>query len=149
MEKLWFQQLGFRENPFSIKPAAFGNKLVGYDHVIEELYYRVNAGGMVFIEGQLGTGKTSLLKLVASKYRGMKRLMYFSCNEIKNADLSEVLFAKIGFWRHLFNIKPKGMIVLLDEVNELGKDNVEKIKYFFDEDTIKSVVFTGVDYEKV
>lgn len=149
MAKLWFQQLGFSKNPFSIKPAVFGNKLVGYDHVIEDLFYRIDAGGMVFVDGELGTGKTSLLKLITSRYGGLKRVMYFSCVHIKNSDLNEILFERIGFWRRLFGVKPKGMIILLDEVNELSPENVEKIKYFFDEDTIKSTVFTGVDYDKV
>ena len=46
MAKLWYQQLGFRENPFSIKPAVFGNKLVSYNPFIEELCYRIDAGGI-------------------------------------------------------------------------------------------------------
>jgi replication-associated recombination protein RarA len=149
MTDLWYRQLGFKENPFSIKPAVFGNKLVGYDHIINELWYRIDAGGMVFLEGSLGSGKTSLLKLIEDKYRGLQRVWYFSCNQIKEDDIGDLLLSRVGFWQRVFGIKPKGMIVLLDEVEELSSDSVEKIKFLFDEDTVKSVVFTGVSYSQV
>ena len=38
------------------------------------------------------------------------------------------------------------MALLLDEVQELSKENMERIKFFFDHDHIKSVVFAGTDY---
>jgi hypothetical protein len=38
------------------------------------------------------------------------------------------------------------MILLLDNVSELSKRNMERVKYFFDEGYLHSVVFTGLDY---
>ena len=28
---LWYKEVGFNKNPFSIKPAAFDFKIIGYD----------------------------------------------------------------------------------------------------------------------
>ena len=41
MKKLtWFHELGFYSNPFSIKPAAFHNELMGYEGQIAHLYWQ-------------------------------------------------------------------------------------------------------------
>ncbi len=56
---MWFNDLGFIENPFDDNA---NHKLVGYEDIIEDVLYNINAGNMVFIEGKEGTGKTSILK---------------------------------------------------------------------------------------
>jgi len=148
-KSLWWRKLGFYTNPFTIKPAVFDNKVFGQDKILEELYYKIPAGTMSFIEGPLGTGKTTIMKHVISKFRGKGKVIFFSCNRIDSElNLEELLRGKYGFWGRLMGLMPKEMIVLLDEAQQLSTANTERIKYFFDQGNIKSVVFTGVSYER-
>ncbi len=148
-EELWFRKYGFFNNPFSIKPAKFDNKIFGQDQLMDSLFYQIPAGTMNFIEGILGTGKTSVLHHLINKYRGQKRVIFFSCNRIDNdLNIEELLKGRYGFWGRLFGLVPKNMVVLLDEAQDLTPLNTERIKYFFDQGNIKSVVFTGVNYKE-
>ena len=144
---MWWRKLGFYTNPFTIKPAPFDNKVFGQDQVLEDLYYKIPAGTMSFIEGKLGTGKTTIIKNLIAKFRGRGKVIYFSCNRIDTElNIEELLKGKYGFWGRMFGMMPKEMIVLLDEAQQLSSVNTERIKYFFDQGNIKSVVFTGTDY---
>lgn len=146
-ESLWFKKYGFFSNPFSIKPAPFDFKVVGQDKILEELYYKIPNGNMTFIEGKFGNGKTTILKHLINKFRGDKKVIYFACNRIdKELDIEKLLIGKYGFWGRLFKMHPKDMIVLLDEAQDLTPENTQRVKYFFDQGNIKSVVFTGVSY---
>ena len=40
------------------------------------------------------------------------------------------------------------MIVLLDNVEKLSKVNTERLKYYFDQNYIQSIIFTTEDYKK-
>ena len=63
MKKLtWYHELGFFDNPFSIKPAAFHNELMGYNQTIKEINKKVEESNIIFISGEYGTGKTTVLK---------------------------------------------------------------------------------------
>ena len=146
-ETMWWRKLGFYTNPFTIKPAPFDNKVFGQDQILEDLYYKIPAGTMSFIEGKLGTGKTTIMKNLIAKFRGRGKVIYFSCNRIDTElNVEDLLKGKYGFWGKLFGMMPKEMIVLLDESQQLSAVNTERIKYFFDQGNIKSVVFTGTDY---
>ena len=146
-ETMWWRKLGFYTNPFTIKPAPFDNKVFGQDKILEDLYYKIPAGTMSFIEGKLGTGKTTIMKNLIAKFRGRGKVIYFSCNRIDTElNIEELLKGKYGFWGRLFGMMPKEMIVLLDESQQLSAVNTERIKYFFDQGNITSVVFTGTDY---
>jgi predicted AAA+ superfamily ATPase len=146
---LWWRKLGFYTNPCTIKPAAFDTKIFGQDAILEDLNYKVPAGTLSFIEGPLGTGKTSLLKNLISKFRGKGKVIYFSCNRIDTElNMEELLRSKYGFWGRLLGLMPTDMIILLDEAQQLTPVNTERIKYFFDQGNIKSAVFTGTDYDK-
>ncbi len=148
-ESLWFKKYGFFSNPFSIKPAPFDFKVVGQDKILEDLYYKIPSGTIDFIEGKFGNGKTIVLKHLINKFKGKRKVIYFACNRIdKDLDIEKLLIEKYGFWGRLFKIHPREMIVLLDEAQDLTPKNTERIKYFFDQGNIKSVIFTGVSYEK-
>jgi len=146
--ELWFRKFGFFNNPFTIKPAPFDNKIFGQEKLTEDLSYLIPAGNMIFLEGPLGTGKTSMMHKIIEQYRGKKRVIFFSCNRIEHdLNIEELLKGKYGFWGRLFGLKPKNMIVLLDEAQDLSEANTERIKYFFDQGNIKSVVFTGTSFK--
>jgi predicted AAA+ superfamily ATPase len=146
----WYEELDFDENPFDANPIRFADQLVGADDLFEELSYRINAGSMVFVQGKKGMGKTSLLWNLIKKYRGKGKVIYVDSEQLESElNIEDLLIKKYGFIGSLFKAKPKGMILLLDNVSELSKRNMERVKYFFDEGYIHSVVFSGTDYGAV
>lgn len=146
----WYEELDFDENPFSTNPKKFANQLVGMETILEDVFYRVAAGSMVFIEGKKGSGKSSILWNVIKKYRGKGKIIYFDCAQIeKELNIERLLINKHGFIRgRILNKKPRGMILLLDNIEELSKRNSERVKYFFDQGYLLSVVFVGASYDK-
>jgi len=133
----WFEKLDFEDNPFNLDPLETDFELVGRYKEAEEVLYRIASGNILLIEGKVGTGKTALLKHAIDNFKGKGKVIYVDGNKLnKRLDVSNLL-------------KKKGMILLMDNVQYLSKKNNEKIKYYYDEDQIKSVVFTTTDYNLV
>ena len=143
MEELWFQQVGFHSNPFSIKPAAFHDEIVGYK--VDALVQRINQGDISFVEAPLGSGKTTILKNLIKEFEGEKRVIYTSClssecldidSLLRNARLSGKLFGKL----------PKDMILLVDEADDLMEPDAAEILRFRESGNIVAAVFFGTKY---
>jgi predicted AAA+ superfamily ATPase len=146
----WYEELDFDENPFDTNPTKFSDKMVGVEDVMEDLIYRVNAGSIVFLEGRKGMGKSSILWNVIKRYRGSGRVIYVDCEKLEaKLNIEELIKSKDGFFSRLMGNMPRNMILLLDNVSELSKRNMERIKFFFDEGYIHSAIFTGEAYANV
>lgn len=145
----WYEELDFDENPFDTDPRRFHDKLVGLNEVLDDIFYRISAGSMVFIEGKKGYGKTSLFWNVIKKYKGQGRIIYVDCERIdRDLNIENLLINKQGIFGKLFKTKPRNMILLLDNISELSKKNSERVKYFFDQGYIHTVLFTGESFAK-
>ena len=132
----WFDELGFDDNPFNPDTLKTNFNLIGREKEAKEILYRIASGSMLLIEGKAGMGKTALLKYAIDNFRGKGKVIYVDGNKLnKRLNISKLL-----------NKKPKGMILLMDNVQYLSKKNNERIKYYYDQDYIKSVVFTTTDY---
>ena len=145
MEK-WYKKHGFFKNPLNIE-AKHGEKIFGYDVLLNELFYRINSGNMIFLEGNIS--KTSILYAVIDKYKGKGRVAYVDCNKINDElNIKELL----SHGKPSINAKlpgyPKKMIVLLDNVHNLSNKNSEMIKFYFDQNNILSIIMTSDSYEK-
>ena len=81
---LWFRKIGFYSNPFSIKPAPFDFRIIGQDEILDDLTYKIPSGTISFIEGPLGSGKSTVLKHLIHKFKGKGQVIFFSCNRIDN-----------------------------------------------------------------
>ncbi|MCK4521444.1 MAG: DUF815 domain-containing protein [Nanoarchaeota archaeon] len=135
----WFEELEFENNPFNLNPLETDFGFIGRDKEAKELLYRIISGNMLLVEGKAGTGKTALLKYAIDNFKGKGRVIYVNANKLnKRLNISNLL-----------KKKPKGMILLMDNVQYLSKKNNERIKYYYDQDYIKSVVFTTTDYSLV
>ena len=142
----WYEELDYEENPFQNTEDV---ELVGYEEVIDEVLYRLEAGSMVCVEGKSGTGKTAVLKAALNKFRGTGRLIYLNAQGMSNGvNIEKVFKKKAGLIKRMFNKKPKNMVLFLDEVQNLSQKNCERLKYYFDNSFIKSVVFTSSDFSK-
>ena len=147
----WYEELDFEENPFSTNPSDYVKNLVARDDIIDELIYRVSSGSIVFVEGSAGSGKSSLLRAVIKRFRGRGKVIYINSDKFeKKLDVEELLVQRNGLIKGMFlKQKPSKMILLLDNVSELSYRNMERIKNYFDENFLHSVVFTGEDFAKV
>ena len=113
--------------------------LIGRDEEKSEVVYRIDSGNMLLIEGKKGVGKTALLKYAIDKFKGFGRVVYIDVGSFgKRLDITSLLQGR-----------PNGMILLIDNIEYLSESNNKKIKYFYDQDRIKSVVFTTADLKTV
>lgn len=141
--EIWFKKLGFYNNPFSIKPAAFSDEI--YGHNAQDIINRIDNGGILFIEGAYGKGKTTILKRVIRELGGKKKVVYYSCNRKEDNINFDELLTGGSFLGRLFNIKTKGMILLLDESQDMNMNDCENLSNYYNE-YFKSIVMVGNDF---
>ena len=136
MRLTWYGQLGFKENPFTIKPSD-SEELIGYD--IQKLGARLDQGGLIFIEGVYGTGKTSLLRQVRRRFSRSHKVLYCACNA-GSVDFDQLLSQSMSLLDGLLGREPRGVILLLDEAQELSAEEFRKLNYAYQRNAFKSVV---------
>ncbi len=136
----WYEEMDFDSNPFERE-----TKLVGFEDLLEEMLYAIVSGNMIFIEGETGSGKTKLLKEAIERFGGHGKVIYVNCKKIhKDLNIERLLKDRYGWLATvILNKKPKNMILLLDEVEHLSRKNSERIKYYFDQNYLRAVVFSG------
>ncbi|MSR85919.1 ATP-binding protein [Candidatus Woesearchaeota archaeon] len=149
MNTVWFRELGFHNNPFSIKPAAFHDQVIGFDKIVDEISYGILNNKIVLVEGDYGNGKSSILKRLLNDFGGKKQVIYYSCNRMDaHLNVKMLLNGRYGFLGQLFDMKPKDMILLLDEAQELRGKDYERLYSYYQEGYIKSIVLVGKGIKK-
>lgn len=145
---LWFRELGFFNNPFSIKPAAFTDKIMANEDLVDELSYGILNKGIMMIEADYGEGKSTILKRLLNDFGGKKQVIYYSCNRMgKRLNVKKMLNGRYGWFGKMFNMQPKDMILLLDEAQELGKKDYEKVYSYFENEHFKAIVLVGYGFD--
>ncbi|MBI4447921.1 AAA family ATPase [Candidatus Woesearchaeota archaeon] len=141
----WFEELDFESNPF-----VDSSKTVGHEDLIDEMFYHIVSGNILCIEGEDGSGKTQLLKEAIKRFGGKRKVIYVDCAKVHSTlNIEKLLINKSWLFNRLLNMKPTEMILLLDNVEFLSKKNCERIKYFYDQNYLKAIVFTSKDFSKV
>ena len=149
MNKIWYKELGFHSNPFSIKPAAFHDQAIGYEKVVDEISYGILNKKIIIVDGDYGNGKSTILRRLLNDFGGKKQVIYYSCNRIDGRlDVKELLNGRYGVVGKWFDMKPKDMILLLDEAQDLDSKDYERIYPYYQEGYIKSVVLMGKGIKK-
>jgi len=145
MEKTtWYQELGFYNNPFSIKPGAYSNDIYGHDDVIKDVITKVENSNIIYITGPYGTGKTSILKRIIYEFKGKKQIIYYNCNQKeKSIDFDNLLINAGGFINKFFKIRKKNMILLVDEVQDLNKKDMHLIVEYYKLGFFKSIILAS------
>ncbi|MEK6816997.1 MAG: AAA family ATPase, partial [Nanoarchaeota archaeon] len=142
-----YRQLGFHNNPFSIKPAAFHDMLFGYEELVGRVVQAVGSNEVIFIEGPYGEGKTTMLKHILRHFGGHKKVVYFSVNRVESRlqirKLLNERYGRLGVW---FDIRPKDMVLLLDEASDINVNDVEKLLKFKKDGNFRSIVFVSQSY---
>ncbi|MBD3203041.1 AAA family ATPase [Candidatus Woesearchaeota archaeon] len=148
MSKLWYREIGFYNNPFSIKPASFHDELIAYD--LDYIYSKIDNGQMIFIDGTYGSGKTTILKNIINRYRGDKKVIYYNYNLAKkDFNIKNLIKGSNSFINKIMGIKPHNIILLLDEIKKLKKNNAKQTLKYYHKGIIKSVIFVNNDYYEV
>ena len=145
---VWYKQLGYYENPFVLSPFKEDTPLVGQTKHLEDALYYIKSGSIIFIQGAEGTGKTKFLRQLMKDFRG--RIIYVNAAKLtKTLNIEELLRGKNGVKGRLFGKKPKDMILCLDNIDELSLVNLERLKFFFDQGYLQSIICTGKSFKKV
>lgn len=149
-ESTWFKNLGFNHNPFMIKPYAYSDELHGYKPYIQKINASIKNGKAVFIEGDYGVGKTSVLKQVIDEFKGQKKLIYYSANRSEGGiDFDSLIKGRAGFFGKMLGQKPKDLILMIDEAQKMNMHDSEKIESLVEEGYFRSVVLVSDDMKKV
>lgn len=148
MNNIWYKKLGFYANPLSIKPGMYDTDLIAYD--LSLIFKKIDNGEMVFIEGDYGTGKTTILKNIISQYKGKNRIIYYSFNIADSSfDINSLLYGAKTFMKKLIGLSEKNIILLLDEVHLIKVSEAKSLLKPYKEGIIKSIVFVTHDYDLV
>lgn len=148
-ENLWYEDLGFLENPFSIKP-IFSDKLFGYEKFYSEIVSSIKSGELLNIKGEFGIGKTSLLKSIIENFGGRKKLIYCSCNRYNHdLDIEQLIINSGNIVSRILKKKRRNLILLLDESQGLSEDEISEIYEAYMDNFFKSVVFISIDQHEV
>lgn len=138
----WYETQGYIEDPFSTKKGAFTEQSVNLKVPAAELVYNIEAGNMVLVDGPKGTGKTALLFLAIEKFEGERKVIYFDCSKDK-VDIKKLMQKRYGSLGRVFNLTPRGMVLMLDNFKSLSRKELERAKYYFDNNYLRSIVFAG------
>lgn len=130
----WFEELGFETNPFQEE-----TRMIGNESLLEEIEYHIQAGNIVLIKGTEGSGKTRILNELNNKFANAIML---NCSSL-NFDIESSLIKTTGFFARLFKKSIKNKIVLLDNVEKLSKQDFELLKYMYETNKIRSIVFSS------
>lgn len=141
----WYKKIGLEQNPFQLDPLK--QEVILDEDLKKELIYRIESDSIIFIEGPEGSGKTSYIKFLLDKYGGKKEVIYLDCeNQNKDLNIKKMLIRPQGLFKK--NL-PTDMILIIDNVQIMNKKNSERLKYYFDHENIKSIIFTGNSFEDV
>lgn len=144
----WYERFSYESNPFELDPFKSDFTLINHIKLMDDLLYLVASGNIIVLEGDDGSGKTMFLKQIIERLGGKKKICYVDGRRLKKElDIEQLLNnAQTSLLSSVVNKKPKELILLLDNVDTLSARNCEKIKYYFDQNFIKSVVFTATNY---
>lgn len=151
MEDLWYENYEFDANPLETDPIVDEpRQLLGREDEEKEVIYRILSSNMLFIEGVTGQGKTALLRHAIENFRGHGKVIYVDSEKVNKAiNVEELLINANRFRGGVMGKKPKNMILLLDNIESMSPRNWERIKYYFDQNYLKSVIFTGKNYTRI
>ncbi len=102
----------------------------------------------LFVEGEYGTGKTTILKNIIRRFRGENRIIYYSFNT-GDFNLNALLDGANSFFRKVAGLRVKNIIMLLDEVETLKNQEAKQLLNYYRDGTIQSIVFVSHDYDHV
>jgi replication-associated recombination protein RarA len=150
MDKIWYEELGFKENPLTIRPKDNLIVHVGQEEIIKEMNKIIPKKAMIHLYGKYGTGKTTILQGIIRKYAGKRKVIYYNCNETQEMINIRKLVSGAGTTlQKLFGKKPKDLIILLDEAQHIGIKDIDSIIKYYNDGVFKAVIFASPDKKDI
>lgn len=138
--KTWYEHLGFRYNPFSIKPIYFDN-MIGYKKELKEIISGIKNGKIISVKGDYGLGKTTIMNMLIEKFGGRKKLVVVSCNRFDDMDIDDLIVNAGGFFKRITGKKERDLILVLDESHDITEDELKELYDAYMDNYFKSIVF--------
>jgi predicted AAA+ superfamily ATPase len=137
----WYKELGFQENPFTIKPQVYFDDFFGHDDTVDNILDAVEEGKFIIVSGSFGTGKTSIMKSIIDEFKGERKVFYYNAySSERKINYDDVLVKGGSFFSRLFGIKSKEMILLIDEAHNLMENNIDEIIDYYNDGYFRSVI---------
>lgn len=148
MHKTWYQELGYRYNPFTIKPGFFSDEVIGYDKEVDKIITLLDEGNVVFLEGQYGQGKTTTVEYIINEFAGKRKVLYVSRNRSDRAlEYTKLLKKGTGLFARLFGAKAKNVILLVDETQKINRHDCKQIEKLLESGHFASALFIDASYK--
>lgn len=142
---MWWKKFGFSSNPLDIRP---NDNLIGTEEIEKKLVSSIENGEIVLLYGPLGCGKTSLAYKVMKNYRDKYNFIYVNCEENSNPRIKDILEERMYKKFLFFKIKNDLPIVLIiDEFYNMNPEAIKKVKYYYENGIIYSLVLIQVSSE--
>lgn len=135
----WFFKTEKDANPFNVKPNA---NLIGVDEEKEKLVSYIKGGGICFLTGHSGIGKSSLLEWLNLNFKN-HTIVYLDAKEIDEFfDLKTNLIKHGSILRRILRRYPKNIVVCLDEAQDSNEKLIDSLQTHWNKNKIKSIVVT-------
>ncbi len=130
-------------NPFNPNPMLDREqKIFNRDSEMNEASYYAESDSMFFVGGEFGIGKTFIARKIIESLKSSMRIVYIDANRFsKKNNIEKVILGAKGVFDS-FN-KKKGMFLVIDNVSFFPAKNLERVKYYFDQGYVNSVLFIG------
>lgn len=114
---------GLQKLPFKISPdLSFFYKHASRDDIVQALLYSVERGdGIIKVVGEVGVGKTTLLRLLAEKLPSHYQKVYISSPNLSSLDLLKFICSEL-------NLKTDQITTKLDLINRLNSFLIEEYR---------------------
>jgi len=138
----WYEKYGWSSNPF--ESSSTPSLISGFNDIKKGVLEFIKSGDCCLIIGDVGTGKTILLKWIEelnSPGVGSVYLNTLGMNdeETKKINVDKIIKNKKGSWLN----KKKVIIMLIDDAQSLPNMIAEAVKRNFDNKTINAIVLAS------
>jgi hypothetical protein len=114
------------------------------EKAIKKVIYHIAAGSIMLVEGNSEEQK-KIIKDVIRRIRGNWKAVYVS-QKHKERELENFLLRSNGFFKgRIFRIMPRDRILIIENADAISERNLKMIRYFYDENNLKSVVMITQD----
>ena len=143
--KIWYEQLGYKRNPFTIKPAFFDDEVIGYDKEVDFLVSKLSKDSICFLEGEYGRGKSTIINYIINEFEGRNKIISVSRNKSDRAlNYTSLLIKTNNFFGRLLNIRATNVILIVDEVSKINAKDCEQIEALFNSKFFKAILFADI-----
>jgi HJR/Mrr/RecB family endonuclease len=141
---VWYKEISFFSNPFSIKPVSLHSKMFGAETVVKKIVKKIHDMQQIYFYSDTGFGKTTILKKIFNDLSKIYNIYYCNCSQgHESINLNKYICASNGFFNKLLGFPKKKVILLLDDIQDINRQDFEKIQKCFNDKKIDSIVYTS------